>query len=309
MNSGIWIIILLVGTIAIIGICILLILLLWQNQKIQESVTPLMNWFSLSKISIKDIIQTATSVIAILIAIYALTKDSLRDNDSSKRYSASVKMEKQQHQEIMAVYADQKELLLKYNQSADSMLEQQKTQAEIAKLQFKNQVILTQPGVNINYQVRDDLNTSLDFDNENWIMPEVIFQLNNFGSRIAKDVILEARFISPVTKKIHHFRKSIDPFLYPKATMNKLYYPIIDSKEKSFFLMVVDLEWTDEFNNNKRTKQRLVKKCIREGNNFYTVGVATGAHLNIVNDVLRNPAKVINGSEEIRKYMFDTYNR
>lgn len=301
--------IILILTIAIIALCIYIILSLWQNQKVQELLSPFFRWISLKEISLKDIIQTTVSILAILIAVFALTKDSVRDSESSKRYSESVSREKNQHKEIMDVYSEQKDLLLKYNQSADSMIEQLRIQAEISKLQFENQKILTQPGVNIGFHIQDTLRTSLNFEDDNWIMPEVIFRMYNFGNRIAKDVTLDVKFVSPKAKKIHHFSKTIDSFIYPKASMDKLYFPIIDVQDKKFFFISIELEWTDEFNGNNKVKQHLITKCIRENSNLYTDGVATGEHIKIVNSILENPAKVVTDSKIIRKYMYDTYNK
>jgi hypothetical protein len=273
-------------------------------QRIQKLVKSLLGWFKLNRI------QTFTSLLAIMLAIYALTKDSIRDNESSQRYSESVNREKKQHQEIMDVYAEQKKLLLKYNESADLMLGQLKTQAEIAKLQFENQKIITQPGVNINkIQIQDTLNTSLEFEGDNWIMPEVVLPLYNFGNRTAKDVTVIARFISPIAKNIHYIKKDTILFLYPKATIAAMYYPVINSKEKNFFLIVIDLGWTDKFNNNKKIEQRLFYKCLRQKNNFYLIGTAEEVYQRDLLDILDNPSKVIISSEILRKYMYDVYHR
>lgn len=309
MNSIIGFAILIIGTFIIIIVSILLIATLWQNQKIQGTISPIIDWLTPHNFSIKDLIQTATSIVAILIAIYALTKDSVRDNESSKRYSESVSLEKTQHVEIMNVYSEQIKLLEKYGESADSMLEQQKLQAKIAELQFENQKILTQPGINLNFQIQDTLNTEFEFDNDKWIMPELIIQLHNFGNRIAKDVKIEVRIISPLTRKIHYFQQENDSYIYPNATLNKFYFPAINLKDKDFFLMVIDIQWTDEFNNNKVFKNRVLEKCLREKNNFYTIGTATGAHIELIEDILKKPNKIFSNSPILRDYMYKVYNK
>lgn len=209
----------------------------------------------------------------------------------------------------MNVYSEQIKLLEKYGESADSMLEQQKLQAKIADLQFENQKILTQPGINLNFQIQDTLNTQLDFDNDKWIMPELIIQLYNFGNRIAKDVKIEVRIISPLARKIHHFQQENDSYVYPNATLNKFYFPAVNLKDKNFFLMVIDIQWTDEFNDNKLFKERLYEKCLRERNNFYTIGTATGAHLELIKDILNKPNKTFSNSPVLRDYMYKVYNK
>lgn len=309
MNSFFGFSILLIGNIIIVLISIFIISILWKSGKGEEYTSAFLETFSNSNISIKDLIQTIASIVAILLASYALTKDSIRDKDSSERYSETSKIEKLQHQEIIEVYNEQKELLIKYKESSDLMLEQLKIQAKVANLQFENQKILTQPGVNINNQVQDFKNTYLKFENEEWLMPEVIIQLHNFGARIAKDVKTEIKFISPNSKMIHHMNQNTEPFLYPNTKMLKYNYPIVNLKDKNFFMFVIYLEWTDEFNNNKKVKQVLYNKCLREANGSYTVGTATGEHLKLIEDILNNPLKKVNSSEIIRKYMYDTFNK
>ncbi|MDX1830510.1 MAG: hypothetical protein R3342_13300 [Lutibacter sp.] len=301
MNNYLWISILIIVTIIIILTSIFIIYLLWKNQTFSV--------LSEKNISIKDIIQTTTSIIAILIASYALTKDSIRDKESSIRYKESIETEKIQHNEIIKVYDEQKELLLKYKESSDLMLEQLKMQAKIAKQQFENQKILTQPGVNINFQAQDTLNTNLEFENNQWLMPEVILQLHNFGGRIAKNVKTKIKFISPNTRMVHEMSQQIDPFLYPNAKMLKYNFPVINIQDRNFFMLVVELEWKDKFNNNKKEKRILYQKCLRENNGFYTIGTANGEHLDLIKEILANPSKTINPNKIIRKYMYDTYNK
>ncbi|MCI2228850.1 hypothetical protein MC378_06690 [Polaribacter sp. MSW13] len=309
MNSFFWFIVLLIGTILIIIVSIFAISLLWKSGKGEDFTSTFLETFSNYKISIKDLIQTVVSIIAIFLASYAITKDSIRDKESSIRFSETSKTEKLQHKEIIKVYNEQKELLVKYKESSDLMLKQLKIQAKVAKLQFENQKILTQPGVNINSQAQDVKNTYLKFEEEEWLMPEVILQLHNFGSRIAKNVKTEIKFISPNSKTIHQMNQSTEPFLYPKAQMLKWYFPVINIKDNNFFMFVTYLEWTDEFNSNKKFKQTLYSKCLRENNGTYTIGTATGEYLKLIEEILENPSKTINNSEIIRKYMYDTFNK
>ena len=113
MNSFLGFSILLIGSIIIVLISIFIISILWKSGKGEEYTSAFLKTFSNSNISIKDLIQTIASIVAILLASYALTKDSIRDKDSSERYSETSKIEKLQHQEIIEVYNEQKELLLK----------------------------------------------------------------------------------------------------------------------------------------------------------------------------------------------------
>ena len=309
INSLIGLFLILFGTCAILIISMFLISSLWQNQKIQEMISPLIDKLTFNKLPLKDFIQTTISIFAILIAIFALTKDSIRDNESSKRYSESVHREKVQHKEIVNVYQKQVDLLEKYSENADSMLEMLKKQASIADLQFENQKILTQPGVNINFQIQDTLKTIIFYDNDKWIMPEIICKLYNFGSRSAKDVSLTVRVISPVTRKVHYFDQSIHSYLYPNATLESLYFPVIDYKDKNFFLFVIYLEWIDEFNNNKLFQKHIFQKCIREKSNFYTIGEATGEHLELIETIIKEPRKIVKNDPIIREFMYKTFNK
>ncbi|OFX54865.1 MAG: hypothetical protein A2046_07080 [Bacteroidetes bacterium GWA2_30_7] len=264
---------------------------------------------ALKDISFKDKIQIFVSLLAISIAIYANTMSSIRDSASSLRNSESVKREKQQHNEIIKIYKEQKELLEKYNQNADSMLEILKLQANIADLQFENQNIITQPGVNVTTLIQDTLNTFLNFEDEQCIMPECILKLHNYGSRIAKNVRVDVKFISPNSKIIHSLENRTIISILPKATCEKIYYPIISLKDKKFFLIVIDIVWMDEFNKNKKTIQHLLYKCIRENNDFYSDGIAERVYLNLAKKIIDNPSKIVIESKNIRKYMYDTYNK
>lgn len=290
----------------LVGICILSTTI--KSRKIKKIIFPFIRWFKTQNISFGDLTQTIISFLALLLALYALTMDSIRDNDSSKRYSESVKRDSSQHLEIINVYQKQTELIEKYSTSADSMLKVLKKQAKTADMQYENQILLTQPGVNLNYQIQDTKKTSLSYENKNWIMPKVIIEMYNYGSRTAEKVSLTVQIISPDAKCIQHFDKVENLHVLPEATLNEFYFPVIALEDKNFFLMVVDITWKDKIN-NKLFKEKLYNKFIREKNDFYTFGKAEQVYIQLIDQIISNPSKIIRSNPVIRKYMYDTYNK
>lgn len=295
------------ASVAIIAIWMFFILILSQNQKAQRCVSPFIKCIRLKLITFKDLIHIAAPIIAILIASYALHKDSVRDNESSHRYSDSVTREKDQHNEIINVYAEQKELLIKYNQNADSMLAQLKVQAKIAKLQYENQVILTQPVVVTKLYANDTLKTSINFDNENWIMPIVKFEYANNGDRTAKDFTFGVTFISPVKRTIQKFKEVIEPFLYSKTQNFINDYPTIPWVDKNLFFIIIDSHLTDELNINYNQQERFYLECVRDKNNIYTIIKMNEAYIELSKRILNNPSKVITPNVITTKYLNETF--
>jgi hypothetical protein len=281
---------------------------LWQNQKVQRHIDSFKNWVILKIIPFKYFIQILISTTAIIIALYALKKDSVRDSESSKRFSQSVSLEKDQHNEIMKVYAKQNELLLKYNQSADSMLAQQEIQAKIAKLQYENQLILTQPLVTIEFAVHDTLKTAFNYDNENWIMPEVRLKYTNSGGRIANDFKLKLTFVAPNRRTIQEFTEVREPFLCATCTNFTKFYPLIALEDKDFFLLIVDFQYTDELNLNYKPGQRYYVKCIVNKNNSYITGKMDDKQIKYLQGIMNNPSKRIILTDKILEYLRRTYN-
>jgi hypothetical protein len=255
----------------------------------------------------KDFIQTTTSIIAIIIALYVLRKDSIRDSETSMRFSQSVTLEKDQHTEIMKIYGEQRELLVKYNQSADSMLAQLAIQAKIAKLQYENQLILTQPVVIINFTIHDTLKTAFNYDNENWIMPEVKLEYFNNGNRAAKDFKLKVTFVGPNRRTIQEFNEEREPFLCSKCNVSAKFYPIIALEDKNFFFLIVDFQYTDELNHNYKPKQRYYMKCIIDKKNFYITGKMQDNQIKYLEGILNNPSKRIIVTDKILEYLTKTY--
>jgi hypothetical protein len=258
-------------------------------------------------IPFKYFIQILISTIAIIIALYALIKDSVRDSESSIRFSQSVSLEKDQHNEIMKVYAKQNELLLKYNQSADSMLAQQEIQAKIAKLQYENQLILTQPVVIIEFAIHDTLKTAFNYDNENWIMPEVKLKYINNGGRIAKDFKLKVTFIAPNRRTIQEYNEVREPFLCAKCNNFTKFYPLIALEDKDFFFLIVDFQYTDELNLNYKPIQRYYIKCMIDKNNFYITGKMDDKQIKYLQGIMNNPLKRIIVADKILEYLNKTY--
>lgn len=282
---------------------------LWQNQKAQRYMYSFKNWVTLKIIPFKYFIQILISTTAIIIALYALKKDSVRDSESSIRFSKSVSLEKDQHNEIMKVYAEQNELLLKYNQSADSMLAQLQIQAKTSKLQYENQLILTQPVVLMDYTVHDTLKTSFNYENENWIMPEIKLKYINNGSRTAKDLRLGVTFVSPNKRTIQESEEVIEPFLCSKCTNFSDFHPIIALEDKDFFFLVVDFQYTDELNLNYKPKEHYYIKCQIDKKNFYVIWKMQDVQINYLKGILNNPSKRIIITKEILEYYTKTYHR
>jgi hypothetical protein len=297
------------GICFIIAASIYFISTIFKNQKIQGIISPFANWFKKKKISINALVQSIISILALLIALYALTMDSIRDNESSIRYSESVGREKSQHSEVMNIYQKQTKLTEKYSASADSMLETLRKQSQIADMQFENQIVLTQPGININFQIQDTKKTSLLFENQNMIMPEIILEMYNYGSRAADRVSLKVQIISPKAKIIHRFDNIENLRVLPKATLNQYFYPVVAIEDKSFFLIVIDITWSDVFNKNKVFKERLYNKIIREANDYYTSGKAEEIYIDLIKQIISKPHKVVTSNPDIRNYMYKVYNK
>lgn len=301
--------------IVLFGICLIIaagvyfISTIFKNQKIISILSPFVNWFKKKKISVNELVQSIISILALLIALYALTVDSIRDSESSIRFSESVNREKSQHSEAMNIYQKQTKLTEKYSASADSMLETLRKQSQIADMQFENQMVLTQPGINIIYQIQDSKKTSLLYENQNMLMPEIILEMYNYGSRTADGVLLSAQIISPNAKIIHRFDNIDNLRVLPKATLNQYLYPIVASEDKHFFLIVIDITWLDVFNKNKVFNERLYNKFIRETNDYYTSGTAEKIYIDLVKQITSKPHKVVTSNHDIRNYMYEVYNK
>lgn len=69
MTTFLWILILLIVAFSVLLVCIFIIYSLWSNQKVNELITPIVHKISNNGISFKNLIQTTTSILAILIAV------------------------------------------------------------------------------------------------------------------------------------------------------------------------------------------------------------------------------------------------
>ena len=127
---------------------------------------------------------------------------------------------------------------------------QKEIQAKIAKLQYENQLVLTQPVVVIGYTVHDTLKTSFNYENENWIMPEVKLKYINNGSRAAKDFRLRVTFVSPKKRIVQVDDEVRQTILCSTCSNFTVFHPIIGLDDKDFFFLIVDFQYTDELNLN-----------------------------------------------------------
>jgi len=296
------------GTSLLIVVLIILISIFIKNDRIQNTISAIQVWFTNHNSSLGELLQSIISILALLVAIYALSTDSLRDNESSKRYSKSVNREKEQHVEIMKVYQKQTSLISKYSESADSMLELLRMQSLIADQQFENQILLTQPGLNINFRLQDTNKTFLFFKDYNWFMPELIVETFNYGNRTAKKALLNIQVVSPKARSVHSFVGEKEFYVLPKATLDKYYFPVIALEDKSFFLTAVKITWFDEFK-RKIFNQKFYNKFVREKNNFYSSGDAEKNYIELVEQIISKPSKIVTSDPKIREYMYKVYNK
>ena len=265
---------------------------------------------SISLNTIVAIINTTVAVFALMIAIWSIRQQVSRDEESNKQFQKNLDIQEMQHNESVQIFNEQKEILNKYDKGAQLMLKELKTQAEISKLQYQNQIELERPKIYFTYEIYHSIQNDRDFIHRNnegsdavFFIPEVRINIYNSGRRTALDLKLKTHFISLNTINFMILHPTGLNELKGDMKTFRNCYPMISNKDIDEFILLISFQYKDELTQEVIKKTERIRIIRYNENEYSTFALDDQEKIDLVDSIINDESRGIYHTEVSEKYI------